>query len=140
MESILPKCGARLLPAGEEGPIDHAETRREADELAAKGLRVLALARKNLPPETRAIGHDDVADGLIFLGLQGMIDPPRPEAAQAVATCQRAGIQVKMITGDHAKTAGGDRPGLKIDGVDAADGTEEHRHRPAGLPPSADEE
>ena len=46
-----------------------------------------------------------MADGLVFLGLQGMLDPPRPEAAQAVQTCQRAGIRVKMITGDHAKTA-----------------------------------
>ena len=124
VESILPKCQARLLPAGDEGPIDQAEIRREADELAAKGLRVLALARKTLPPEARAIGHDDVADGLVFLGLQGMIDPPRPEAAQAVATCQRAGIQVKMITGDHAKTAGAIARDLGIAGVDGADGTE----------------
>ena len=124
VESILPKCRARLLPAGEEGPIDQAETRREADELAAKGLRVLALARKTLPEDARSIGHDDVAEGLVFLGLQGMIDPPRPEAAQAVATCQRAGIRVKMITGDHAKTAAAIARHLKIDGVDGADGTE----------------
>ena len=60
---------------------------------------------KSLPPDTVAIQHEDVADGLVFLGLQGMLDPPRPEAAQAVQTCQRAGIRVKMITGDHAKTA-----------------------------------
>jgi len=124
VESILPKCRARLLPAGEEGPIDLAETRREADELAAKGLRVLALARKTLPENARSIRHEDVAEGLVCLGLQGMIDPPRPEAAQAVATCQRAGIQVKMITGDHAKTAGAIARELKIEGVDAADGTE----------------
>ena len=58
-----------------------------------------------MPADTAAIQHEDVADGLVFLGLQGMLDPPRPEAAQAVQTCQRAGIRVKMITGDHAKTA-----------------------------------
>ena len=49
--------------------------------------------------------HSDLEEGLIFLGLQGMIDPPRPEAIAAVRACQSAGIQVKMITGDHVLTA-----------------------------------
>jgi Ca2+-transporting ATPase len=124
VESILPKCRTKLLSTGEEGPIDHNETQRETDELAAKGLRVLAFAKKTLPNNAGSVGHNDVAEGLVFLGLQGMIDPPRPEAAQAIATCQRAGIQVKMITGDHAKTAGAIARGLKIDGIDTHDGTE----------------
>ncbi len=124
VESILPKCRTRLQPDGGEESLDAGEIHRQADTMAAKGLRVLALARKTLPVEARSIGHGDVAEGLVFVGLQGMIDPPRPEAAQAVAACQRAGIQVKMITGDHAKTAGAIARDLKIDGVDAADGTE----------------
>jgi Ca2+-transporting ATPase len=73
--------------------------------LAAEGLRVLAFARRELSPGTAAVGHADVAGGMLFLGLQAMIDPPRPEAVEAVATCQAAGIRVKMITGDHALTA-----------------------------------
>jgi len=51
------------------------------------------------------VDHSDLEEGLIFLGLQGMIDPPRPEAIAAVRSCQTAGIQVKMITGDHVLTA-----------------------------------
>jgi Ca2+-transporting ATPase len=74
--------------------------------MAEKGLRVLAFARKEMPPDTTRITHADVAEGIHFIGLQGMIDPPRPEAVAAVAACQAAGIRVKMITGDHAGTAG----------------------------------
>jgi Ca2+-transporting ATPase len=73
--------------------------------MAEKGLRVLAFARIDREDSTAELGHDDVAKGMTFLGLQGMIDPPRPEAVEAVAACHRAGIQVKMITGDHAGTA-----------------------------------
>jgi cation-transporting P-type ATPase F len=56
-------------------------------------------------PRTKISNHEDLEEGLIFLGLQAMIDPPRPEAIEAVRTSQQAGIQVKMITGDHVKTA-----------------------------------
>jgi cation-transporting ATPase F len=69
------------------------------------GLRVLAFAKKEFPAGTERIRHEDVAEGLTFLGLQGMIDPPRPEAIRAVAACHTAGIRVKMITGDHPATA-----------------------------------
>jgi len=57
------------------------------------------------PTDRSDLRPEDGASGLVFLGLQGMMDPPRPEAAAAVAACQRAGIRVKMITGDHAATA-----------------------------------
>lgn len=71
-------------------------------ELSAEGLRVLAAARK--PSRLDEVGIDDV-DELEFLGLWGILDPPRPEAVEAIADCHRAGIRVKMITGDHAGTA-----------------------------------
>jgi len=75
------------------------------EEMAAAGLRVLAFARKEMPPDTIRIQHEDLAEGIQFIGLQGMIDPPPPEAQKAVQDCQRAGVLVKMITGDHAGTA-----------------------------------
>lgn len=71
-------------------------------ELSSAGLRVLAAARK--PSRLDVIEIDDV-DDLEFLGLWGILDPPRPEAIEAIADCHRAGIRVKMITGDHAGTA-----------------------------------
>ena len=61
-------------------------------------------------------------NALTFLGLQGMIDPPRPEAIAAVRACQRAGIQVKMITGDHAGTAGAIAREIGLDGANDSDG------------------
>jgi len=73
--------------------------------MAAKGLRVLAFARLELPEGTQKIFHEDITAGMTFLGLQGMIDPPRAEAVEAVRNCHNAGIRVKMITGDHALTA-----------------------------------
>jgi Ca2+-transporting ATPase len=76
-----------------------------AEALAAQGLRVLAFARKEFPATTSWIDHAEVESDLTFLGLQGMIDPPRPEAVEAIRACRQAGIAVKMITGDHPRTA-----------------------------------
>ncbi|MBP7867005.1 MAG: cation-transporting P-type ATPase [Acidobacteria bacterium] len=104
LEKVLERSGAALTPDG-VGPLDPDTIRKAADGLAASGLRVLALARKELPEETRRIGHGDIGEGMVFLGLQAMMDPPRPEAAAAIAACRRAGVRVKMITGDHAVTA-----------------------------------
>jgi len=73
--------------------------------MAAQGLRVLAFAIKEFDTSKNELKHGDVSEEMIFTGLQGMIDPPREEAIKAVALCQQAGIQVKMITGDHALTA-----------------------------------
>lgn len=85
--------------------VDVDQVFQMVERMAAEGLRVLAFARKNLPPDTERISHEDLASGLRFLGLQAMNDPPRPEAIRAVRACQSAGIEVKMITGDHAVTA-----------------------------------
>ncbi len=106
VEAVLARCATRLGPQGEEEPLDAAVVHRQVEELAAKGLRVLAFARLLLDGAAAArLDHDTVREGLCFIGLQAMIDPPRPEAAEAVRVCRRAGIQVKMITGDHAATA-----------------------------------
>lgn len=72
--------------------------------MANQGLRVLAFATKEVATK-RSLNRHDIARGLVFLGLQGIIDPPRDQAIAAVKACQYAGIQVKMITGDHALTA-----------------------------------
>ncbi len=105
VERVLERCETAVGPNGETVPLDSAVVLQEANDLAAHGLRVLAFARAELPAEVREIAHDDVAEGLVFLGLQAMMDPPRAEAIQAVRACRQAGITVKMITGDHAATA-----------------------------------
>jgi magnesium-transporting ATPase (P-type) len=77
----------------------------QAEEIAASGQRVLAVAMKTTDTSHTVLKFDDVDNELTFLGLFGLIDPPREEAIAAVAGCQAAGIHVKMITGDHAGTA-----------------------------------
>ncbi|BAY39365.1 ATPase, E1-E2 type [Nostoc sp. NIES-2111] len=111
VEAILQRCNLILNTDGKPRPLDCVETlkqssiEREVNIMARQGLRVLALAKKPVNDEQDTVDHPDIADGLIFLGLQGMIDPPRESAIKAVQACQTAGIQVKMITGDHAVTA-----------------------------------
>ncbi|WP_346344642.1 HAD-IC family P-type ATPase [Sphingomonas sp. dw_22] len=74
-------------------------------EAAGEGERVLAFGMKRLPAGTEHLGFADVAGGVELLGIIGFIDPPRPEATAAIAECRSAGIEVKMITGDHVTTA-----------------------------------
>jgi Ca2+-transporting ATPase len=105
IESICTDCSLGFGSDGAPAVVDPREIHGVVEEMAAAGLRVLAFARKEMPPETTRIRHEDLAAGLQFIGLQGMIDPPRPEAHKAVQDCQRAGVLVKMITGDHAGTA-----------------------------------
>ncbi|WP_198375958.1 HAD-IC family P-type ATPase [Neoroseomonas rubea] len=85
------------------GGIDYAHWHDRADAMARRGLRVLALAERSEAGERIDVAA--LEGGLTFLGLLGLIDPPRPEAIAAVAECRAAGIRVKMITGDHAGTA-----------------------------------
>ena len=105
LEAVLSRCQWQLDASGHRQPLDRAGITAAADALAKEGLRVLAFAQKFCPGEQHNLDHPDVAAGLVFLGLQGMIDPPRPEAIAAVQSCQTAGIQIKMITGDHILTA-----------------------------------
>jgi magnesium-transporting ATPase (P-type) len=100
-EVVFARCGCQMT-------VD-ARTRLELDDavdgMAEEGLRVLAMAARTPEAPLDRLDETDLAAGFRLLGLQGMSDPPRQEAVDAVAQCGRAGIQVKMITGDHASTA-----------------------------------
>ena len=103
VERVLPRCLHMLDRSGAVLGLDPAAVLALAHELASRGLRVLAFARGACDEKSRAdLAHES---GLTFIGLQAMLDPPREEAIEAVATCKRAGIRVKMITGDHVGTA-----------------------------------
>ncbi|ACH39249.1 cation-translocating P-type ATPase [Citrifermentans bemidjiense Bem] len=100
-EVILSSCSFELSAEGER-PLDQAARERIGEvsrAMAESALRVLAVARKN------ATDRNGAETGMTLLGLVGMIDPPRPEAAEAIRTCGEAGIRPVMITGDHPVTA-----------------------------------
>ncbi len=99
-EEILARCATALTAEGVV-PVDLDEVRRKVQELASQGYRLLAFART----EADALTLEGLAGGLEFLGLQAMRDPPRAEAIAAIEACHRAGVTVKMITGDHPATA-----------------------------------
>jgi magnesium-transporting ATPase (P-type) len=107
VEAVLPMCTHALAPDGARSRLDAAAVHAEADLLAKQGLRVLAFARRAGTGNRngRLSGPDLVPQDLDFIGLQAMADPPRPSAVAAVAACRRAGVAVKMITGDHPATA-----------------------------------
>lgn len=105
VEALLSRSDSTLDSSGERTAINRDAVQRNMEAMAAKGLRVLALAAKEMPATVNDINHEDISSGLTFLGLQGMIDPPRQDAIVAVKTCHTAGIRIKMITGDHALTA-----------------------------------
>ena len=105
LETLLPRCSFGMQSDGRSGELNTEAIQTKQESMAAGGLRVLAFARTETPDEKTNLAREDLRDGLIFLGLQGMMDPPRPEAIEAVRACQRAAIKVKMITGDHGGTA-----------------------------------
>ena len=107
---------------------------QQTEGLSERSLRVLAVSYKRIGlDELELASDDDLEKGMVFAGLIAMYDPPRPEICQALATCRQAGIEVKMVTGDHPATARaialelglmapGDRvlTGAEMDGLDAA--------------------
>ncbi|MCS7239653.1 MAG: cation-translocating P-type ATPase [Candidatus Bipolaricaulota bacterium] len=98
--ALATKDGPRPLGASERERISRAN-----EELAGQGLRVLAVAYRPLPAVPEELRPEEIEQDLIFLGLLGMQDPPRPEVAEALATARRAGLRTIMITGDHVATA-----------------------------------
>ena len=103
-EKMLDICTLELGPDGER-TLEIDTWRRRATDIAARGLRLLGLAAKRAAPAAGALAFADVEQGYTMLALVGIADPPRDDAVRAVAECHRAGIRVKMITGDHAETA-----------------------------------
>lgn len=104
LEALLPLCRAVQLENGEQ-PLD-ADLRQRflaaQEQLAEKGLRVLALAYRQVE---KPAGRDELEQSLTLLGLVGLHDPPRPEVPEAIQKCRQAGIRVIMVTGDHPGTA-----------------------------------
>jgi cation-transporting ATPase F len=143
-ERVLERCADTLDAQGHPTSIDREAVRQAVADMAGRGLRVLALARRHVPSSHPRLVHGHVADGLTLLGLQGMLDPPRPEVPAAVRHCLKAGIAVKMITGDHLITArtiatqvglvGGDAPG----GPAALSGRDLDKLSPVDLPEVAE--
>ncbi len=103
-ERILMMCQNQLREGNVE-PLRTDELGNKVNEMAGEALRVLAIAYKRIAKDKKSLNPDEYLKGLTFLGLQGMIDPPRAEVIEAVQKCKRAGIRVVMITGDHAQTA-----------------------------------
>lgn len=102
-ERISRMCQSQLINGNIE-PLRSEQILAKADEMARDALRVLGMTYKTVDKEKTSLVAKDL-EGLTFLGLQGMIDPPREEAIEAVRKCKRAGIRTVMITGDHAQTA-----------------------------------
>ncbi len=104
---VLQLC-TRIMVNGESVPLTNplrAEIMGVNDDYARGALRVLALARRDLPPRTGAYTPESVEQDLTFLGLMAMMDPPRPQVEKAVQTCREANIRIVMITGDYGLTA-----------------------------------
>lgn len=104
-EKIVIVKGAFDIMASRCTAGDLAAARAVNDEMSSSALRVLAIAYKKIDNVPDNPTSDDLENNLTFMGLVGMIDPPRPEAKAAVATCRKAGIKPIMITGDHVVTA-----------------------------------
>jgi Ca2+-transporting ATPase len=130
-EMVLERCS--LDQAGRERALAAMEG------MARHGMRVLALARREAEPGRRGLDPRFAGGGFTLLGLAGMIDPPRQEAIDAIATCHRAGIAVKMITGDHHATAAaiGRELGLVRAGGEALSGADLDRLDEAGFADAA---
>ncbi len=99
---VLGMCSSRMLDSA-RAPLDAERELEEARHLAEQGYRVLALAYK--PSQSKELDPSEATEGLVFVGLVGIIDPPRTEAAEAVEDARRAGVQVAMVTGDLKQTA-----------------------------------
>lgn len=123
-ERLMEACEKELAKDGVQ-QLQKDFWNKEIDRQANEGRRVIGAAFKKIENGMNEIDHDDVQSEMIFLGVLGMIDPPRPEAIESIKKCKEAGIQVKMITGDHVVTARAIGKELGIgDGVKAISGQE----------------
>ena len=103
-EKLLSICGQQTTLEGTK-PIDYAFWEAKIEMAAGHGQRLIGCAYTQTNDDKVSLDHNDLGKDLIFAGIVGIIDPPRPEAIEAIGVCKNAGIRVKMITGDHALTA-----------------------------------
>ena len=122
-EAVLRRCGN----------VERESAIHQVEDFASEGMRVLGFAEKRFDRAT--VDMEDCAQGFEFTGLQAMIDPPRTEVIEAIRACHRAGITVKMITGDHMGTAQaiGERLGIAKRGAKAVTGVQLAEMDPAAL-------
>jgi len=118
--------GGNVLPLT---PTIRRKVLQAAEEMAGQALRVLGFAYRDLASDENPAGDDEAETGLVFVGLAGMIDPPRREAAEAIRKCRLAGIRTVMITGDHRATAEAIAREL---GILSRGGAGAHRRRAVG--------
>lgn len=105
VERMLALCRTQMRRDGSLEPIDCPAVLQAVERLAAEGLRVLATGVQR-SADSAVFTEDSLSGAVTLTGLQAMLDPPRAAATPAVTACRTAGISVKMITGDHARTAG----------------------------------
>jgi Ca2+-transporting ATPase len=134
LERLLDRCTDMLGPDGTTTALDHAAVLRSADTMASHGLRVLAMVRRQVEKSHDKLEHAHVAQDLTFLGLQGMIDPPRAAAVASIALFAKAGIAVKMITGDHLITARAIAKQIGLKSDEALSGSDLEKISDADLP------
>ena len=126
VERLLP-LSRHVLSGGEPVPLSEdiaVDILRANTAMAGQAMRVIALAYADLPDETADLMDQDIRGNLVFVGLAGMVDPPREEAKEAVRACQQAGIRVVMITGDHRLTAEAVGRQLELPAGEAVTGSE----------------
>jgi magnesium-transporting ATPase (P-type) len=136
LEKLLARCDAAYDSQLNRVPLDSVAIHQAVERFTVRGLRVLAFVRGEHDQARHALAQHHIREGLSFIGLQAMLDPPRPEAIAAVARCRQAGIQVRMITGDHKGTAAAiarqvglvdaDQPLSVLDGRDLDECAPEH--------------
>jgi magnesium-transporting ATPase (P-type) len=117
-ESVLARCDDELV-GGQAEPLDaahRADVLARVDELSSEGLRVLALASREIPRSEAPTSSTEAERSMTFLGLAGLEDPIRPEVPPAIARCREAGIRVVMVTGDHPHTAASVARAVGIEG------------------------
>jgi magnesium-transporting ATPase (P-type) len=132
-DRLLDRCGRQRGADDSTEALDRAFWEQQIDELGGQGLRVLAAAARDVDKGKGDLSIEDLEQDMVFLGVVGIIDPPRPEAIEAIGVCHRAGIRVKMITGDHAGTA-------KAIGREMGIGDGEHAVTGAELEAASDED
>ena len=116
-ERVLEMCNRQRMIDGDKA-LDKQYWLKRIEEIAQQGQRVLAIAVKSVSHEQIDLKFSDVENNLTMLGMFGFIDPPREEAIESVRACKKAGIRVKMITGDHGTTARSIAQQLKLVNTD----------------------